>query len=120
MCSRNTPSITLTRQALRDALARAGWASETVFNAELALCELIVNAWRHGATAAPVVYFSLLGRTLRVSVADESDVLPEQRLPTDLGECGRGLQLVQGLTHRWGVDPQKRGKVVWYELESLA
>ncbi|MGW7445423.1 ATP-binding protein [Kitasatospora sp. NPDC054795] len=47
-------------------------------------------------------------------------MLPEQRSPADLGECGRGLQLVQGLTHRWGVDPQKRGKVVWYELEALA
>ncbi|MFE5586023.1 ATP-binding protein [Kitasatospora sp. NPDC056531] len=120
MCTRNTPSLALSRQALREVLTRAGWDPETIFNAELALCELIVNAWRHGETAAPVVYFSLLTRTLRVCVSDENDALPEQRTPANLGESGRGLQLVEGLTHRWGVDPQKRGKIVWYELDSVS
>ncbi|MFJ9445614.1 ATP-binding protein [Kitasatospora sp. NPDC101235] len=114
MCTLNTPSITLTRQALRDALTRAVWDSETILNAELALGELIVNAWRHAHTASPVVYFSLLDRTLRVCVADESDALPHEKALNLLAESGRGLQLVNGLTHRWGVDPQKRGKTVWY------
>ncbi|MGW2249532.1 ATP-binding protein [Kitasatospora sp. NPDC001660] len=120
MCSFNTPSLALSRQALRAGLVRAGWDSETILNAELALVELIVNAWRHGDTAAPVVFYSLFGGTLRVSVSDESSVLPEQRTPADLAESGRGLQLVSGLTHRWGVEPQKRGKNVWYELDSAA
>ncbi|MEU9076274.1 ATP-binding protein [Kitasatospora sp. NPDC004745] len=120
MCTRNSPSLTLARQALRDALARSGWDSETVLAAELALAELIVNAWRHGATTAPVVLFSLLGGTLRVVVSDESDALPQPRTPAGLAETGRGLQLVEGLTHRWGVDPQKRGKSVWYELDRAA
>ncbi|RKT17576.1 histidine kinase-like protein [Streptomyces sp. 1114.5] len=120
MCTRNTPSLTLSRQALRDVLARNGWDTETIFNAELALMELIVNAWRHGNTTAPVVWFSLLGCTLRVTVSDENDALPQQRTPADFSETGRGLQLVQGLTHRWGVDPLKRGKSVWYELDSVA
>ncbi|MDY0810292.1 ATP-binding protein [Kitasatospora purpeofusca] len=38
----------------------------------------------------------------------------------DLAESGRGLQLVQGLTHRWGAEPQKRGKLVWFELDQAA
>ncbi|MEU9043182.1 MULTISPECIES: ATP-binding protein [unclassified Kitasatospora] len=120
MCTRNTPSLTLSRQALRDALTRSDWDPETIFNAELALAELIVNAWRHGATAAPVVWFSLLNCTLRVCVSDESDALPHEQSLDRLAESGRGLQLVSGLTHRWGVDPQKRGKTVWYELDSAA
>ncbi|MEV8323075.1 MULTISPECIES: ATP-binding protein [unclassified Kitasatospora] len=120
MCTRNTPSLTLSRQALRDAMTRSGWDADAVFNAELALCELIVNAWRHGDTPAPVVWFSILDRTLRVTVSDESDALPQPRTPADLAETGRGLQLVDGLTHRWGVDPQKRGKTIWYELDSRA
>ncbi|GHF49441.1 hypothetical protein GCM10018790_29120 [Kitasatospora xanthocidica] len=121
MCIRNTPSLTLSRQALRDAMTRSGgWDAEVIFNAELALMELISNAWRHADTPAPVVWFSILDRTLRVTVSDESDALPQQRTPTDLAEHGRGLQLVEGLTHRWGVDPQKRGKTTWYELDSLA
>ncbi|WP_262987022.1 hypothetical protein [Streptomyces sp. CBMA156] len=30
MCTRNTPSTTLTRQALRDALTRAAWDTGTI------------------------------------------------------------------------------------------
>ncbi|MFJ8476138.1 ATP-binding protein [Kitasatospora sp. NPDC094011] len=120
MCTRNSPSLTLSRQALRDVLTRNGWHPETVFGAELALTELLVNARRHGDTSSPVVWFSLLGGTLRVTVSDESDALPQQRTPADLAETGRGLQLVEGLTDRWGVDPQQRGKSVWYELDSDA
>ncbi|MGA5820550.1 ATP-binding protein [Kitasatospora sp. NPDC094028] len=120
MCTRNTPSLTLSRQAMRDVLTRNGWDGETIFNAELALMELLVNAWRHGDTPAPVVWFSLLNGTLRVTVSDESDALPQLRTSSGLAETGRGLQLVEGLTHRWGVDPQKRGKTTWYELDSLA
>ncbi|OKI08884.1 hypothetical protein AMK13_10965 [Streptomyces sp. CB02056] len=120
MCTLNTPSLTLTRQALRSALTRASWDTETIFNAELALSELIVNAWRHAGTASPVVYFSLDVDTLRVCVADESALLPQEKPLSLLAESGRGLQLVAGLTHRWGVDPQERGKTVWYELDSAA
>ncbi|MFJ9777704.1 ATP-binding protein [Kitasatospora sp. NPDC101157] len=121
MCTRNTPSLTLSRQALRDAMTRSGgWDAEAIFNAELALCELIVNAWRHAGTPAPVVWFAILGHTLRVTVSDESDALPQPRTSPGLAETGRGLQLVEGLTDRWGVDPQKRGKTTWYELDSDA
>ncbi|MEV6971872.1 ATP-binding protein [Kitasatospora sp. NPDC093806] len=116
----NSPSLALSRQSLRDAMARAGWDDQRIFDAELALVELIVNAWRHGRTAAPAVVIVILCRTLRVSVGDESHALPEQRRPadpTELTESGRGLQLVAGLTHRWGSEPQKRGKHVWFELD---
>ncbi|MBO1413312.1 ATP-binding protein [Streptomyces sp. FH025] len=122
MCTRNSPSLTLTlsRQALRNALTRNGWSPDSISNAELALAELITNAWRHGNTTSPIVYFSILGITLHVSVSDESDALPEPRALSDLAEHGRGLQLVEGLTHRWGVDPQKRGKSTWFELDFVA
>ncbi|MFJ8433552.1 ATP-binding protein [Kitasatospora sp. NPDC094019] len=119
----NSPSLALARQSLRDTMVRAGWDDHRIFDAELALAELIVNAWRHGRTVAPVVLIATLGRTLRVSVGDESHALPEQHFSSALGElaeCGRGLQLVEGLTHRWGADPQERGKLVWFELDSAA
>ncbi|MGW2370940.1 MULTISPECIES: ATP-binding protein [Kitasatospora] len=119
MCIRNTPSLALSRQALRDAMTRnGGWDTETIFNAELALIELIVNAWHHAGTPAPIVWFSILDQTLRVTVSDESDALPQPRTPSGLAETGRGLQLVEGLTDGWGVDPQERGKTTWYELDS--
>ncbi|MFJ9769644.1 ATP-binding protein [Kitasatospora sp. NPDC101157] len=102
----NTPSLTLARQSLQDAMNRLGWPPSSTFDAELALGELIVNAWRHADTPAPVVQIlSLTSRTLRVGVSDESPMLPEVQSLDLLAESGRGLRLVAALTHRWGVDP---------------
>ncbi|MER7669345.1 ATP-binding protein [Kitasatospora sp. NPDC096128] len=112
----NSPSLTVSRELLRDAMARAGYDLSSIADAELALVELIVNAWRHGRTPSPAVVISIESRTLRVDVADRSPMLPERCKPTELSESGRGLQLVEGLTHRWGVEPQALGKRVWFEL----
>ncbi|MFJ3792045.1 ATP-binding protein [Kitasatospora sp. NPDC090091] len=124
MCNRNlallSPSLTVARDALRDAMARSGWHPDAIADAELALAELIVNAWRHGRTTSPVVLFLILGGTLRVSVCDDSSDLPQPCTPSRNCETGRGLQLVEGLTHRWGAEPQKRGKTVWFELDAAA
>ncbi|MFD8751481.1 ATP-binding protein [Kitasatospora sp. NPDC059577] len=113
----NSPSLTLSRDALRDGMTRAGWPPASIADAELALVELIVNAWRHGGTTSPVVLILFLADTLRVTVSDRSPSLPEQQPLSVLAESGRGLQLVAGLTHRWGVDPQYLGKSVWFELQ---
>jgi anti-sigma regulatory factor (Ser/Thr protein kinase) len=115
----NSPSLTVSRVALRDSMARAGYERSAIADAELALVELIVNAWRHGRTASPVVLIAIGGGTLRVTVADRSSELPEQMRPDSLTESGRGLQLVAGLAHRWGVEPQKLGKRVWFELDGV-
>ncbi|MFF2074757.1 ATP-binding protein [Kitasatospora sp. NPDC058162] len=112
----NSPSLTVSRELLRNVMARAGYSRAKIADAELALVELIVNAWRHGRTPAPVVAISMEFRTLRVDVADRSPVLPARCKPAELSESGRGLQLVEGLTHRWGVEPQELGKRVWFEL----
>ncbi|MFJ9692766.1 ATP-binding protein [Kitasatospora sp. NPDC101183] len=116
----NSPSLTISREALRDAMSRAGYGLTSIGDAELALCELVVNAWRHGLTSSPVVVVVFVDNTLRVTVADRSSVLPEQARPDSFSESGRGLQLVAGLTHRWGAEPQKLGKRVWFELDGAA
>ncbi|TQF04238.1 ATP-binding protein [Kitasatospora acidiphila] len=121
------PDWSAARQELRDLLASADWSDDLIHDAELALHELFVNAWKHGGSPAPVVVVMLLAnhalRTLRVSVADDSPTLPEQRTrnaaPYELS--GRGLHLVRSLTHRFGVAPHKRGgKRIWFELDSAA
>ncbi|MFJ9692711.1 ATP-binding protein [Kitasatospora sp. NPDC101183] len=114
----NTPCLTLARQSLHDAMSRLGWPPSAIFDAQLALCELLVNAWRHGETPAPVVQILSIDHILRVSVSDESPTVPTAQTPELLSESGRGLQLVEGLTHRWGVDPQEHGKSIWFELDA--
>jgi anti-sigma regulatory factor (Ser/Thr protein kinase) len=107
-----------------------GWDEHLVEDAELALHELFVNAWKHGGSLAPLVVVALLADpvrglcTLRVSVADDGPALPEQRTeaaPDPYAESGRGLHLVRSLTHRFGVEPRTHGgKSIWFELDSIA
>ncbi|MGW4897880.1 ATP-binding protein [Kitasatospora sp. NPDC004240] len=115
------------REALCGAMSASGWPEGLIRDAELALHELFVNAWKHGGSPAPTVVVALLAdRTLRVSVADDSPVLPEPPeppAPADPYELsGRGLHLVRSLTHRFGAAPRKRGrgKLVWFELDAAA
>ncbi|MFF9644526.1 ATP-binding protein [Kitasatospora aureofaciens] len=116
----NSPSLTLSRDTLQDALTLASWSPSVIADAQLCLVELISNAWRHGDTPSPGVVILFRGNTLRVGVSDRSSVLPEPRSLDPLSESGRGLHLVAGLTHRWGVSPQKLGKIVWFELDGDA
>ncbi|WP_329488447.1 ATP-binding protein [Kitasatospora sp. NBC_01246] len=115
------PDWSAAREELREALDRAGWPDDLIHDAELALCELYINAWRHGGSPAPLVVVLLRDHTLRVSVADDNPHLPEPRTPADpYALSGRGLHLVRSLTHRFGTDPRKHGKRVWFELDAAA
>ncbi|MFH9351440.1 ATP-binding protein [Kitasatospora sp. NPDC017646] len=113
----NSPSLTLSRDTLHDTLTLVSWPASLIADAQLCLVELISNAWRHGDTPSPGVVILLRDNTLRVGVSDRSCALPEPRSLDPLSESGRGLHLVAGLTHRWGVSPQQLGKIVWFELD---
>ncbi|MFJ3787942.1 ATP-binding protein [Kitasatospora sp. NPDC090091] len=123
MCALNPPDWSAARDELRDILTAARWPDDLIADAELALHELFVNAWKHGGSPAPTVVLVLLpDHTLRVSVADDSPSLPEPRTSADPYELsGRGLHLVRSLTHRFGANTRKRGgKCVWFELQAAA
>ena len=74
----------------------------------------------HGLLKSGYAVTVYSGNTLRVTVADRSSELPKFQKFDLQAESGRGLQLVEGLTHRWGAEPQKLGKRVWFELDSVA
>ena len=116
------PDWSAAREELREAMSLVGWPPDVIHDAELALCELYVNAWKHGGSPAPVVVVVVLAnRTLRVSVSDDSPDLPEERPCSDPYELsGRGLHLVRNLTHRFGAAPRRTGKSIWFELDAAA
>ncbi|KOV31753.1 hypothetical protein ADK60_15175 [Streptomyces sp. XY431] len=115
------PDWSVAREELREVLVRAGWAGSVLGDAELALCELFVKAWKHGGSPAPLVVVVLLEGVLRVSVADGCPKLPEQRAADGpFALSGRGLHLVRSLTDRFGTDPRRSGKSVWFELDAAA
>jgi len=109
-------SAAAARRFVADALDAAG--EEILFAADLLTGELVANAILHAGTAVDVEV--LVGDVVvRVSVSDgapERRVLP-RRLDRD-AETGRGLQLVEAMSDRFGVEIADTSKTVWFELRS--
>jgi anti-sigma regulatory factor (Ser/Thr protein kinase) len=55
---------------------------------------------------------------VRAEVHDEGQGMPTPREPGLDAEGGRGLGLVETLAARWGTDPTREGKTVWFELDA--
>ncbi|MHC3467513.1 SpoIIE family protein phosphatase [Streptomyces sp. 7R007] len=110
-------ALTEARHMIRAAV-RAWGARERADEIELVADELITNALMHTEGAAVVTLRVLTGgdRRLRVEVEDSSSALPRRREAGESGVSGRGLLLVDLLTHAWGVEARGGGKCVWCEF----
>jgi anti-sigma regulatory factor (Ser/Thr protein kinase) len=102
------------RVFLREALRswdRDGFGAVT----ELLTDELVANVVRH--VGEPMTLRATCHPDwIRVEVTDPD---PDPPVPHRVGpeaERGRGLQLVDGLSDRWGVEPTGSGKTVWFEI----
>ncbi|WP_337062830.1 ATP-binding protein [Kineococcus sp. G2] len=81
----------------------------------LLLSELVVNAVRHGA---PPVRAAVECRVevLRLEAGDGSPARPRLRRSPVEAESGRGVELVDVLSRRWGVRADVTGKTVWCDV----
>ena len=116
-------AVSAARRYVRTALRRMG-AEELEESAELGVSELVTNAVLHGRTPMTIVIRRTASGRVRVEVSDLSAAAPRQRRFDLAATTGRGLRLVQSLSHDWGVEtvPPERGsgKTVWFEpKESL-
>jgi two-component sensor histidine kinase len=85
---------------------------------DLLLCvsEVVTNAIRHARTPAKMTV-TRLRDLVRVEVLDASAAMPALQ-PVDMqAASGRGLQIVDRLSRRWGSEHTEHGKVVWFELD---
>jgi anti-sigma regulatory factor (Ser/Thr protein kinase) len=109
------------RRFVRD--TAAGSASRQVLDdAMLLTSELVTNAVRHAGHAAedPIeVTVSLDQRSLRVSVRDRGPGFDPDELDARSDEGGWGLDLVEKLSSRWGVDRGELGTDVWFEMDLI-
>ena len=91
-------------------------STKVLEDATLLVSELVTNACLHGGD--PVTLRLELSRTrARVEVEDGVPGWPGMRSPTDRDPGGRGLLIVDSLSHVWGIDQAASGgKVVWAEV----
>lgn len=111
------PALAQLRAWLRDRLADE--APNAVSDAELAVTELVANAYEHARGAITVRLRPIRERAvLRVEVEDGSPELPPRPQPgPDHGQPrGRGLLLINALSTAWGVLRAPGRKTVWVEI----
>ncbi|WP_232794196.1 MULTISPECIES: ATP-binding protein [Pseudofrankia] len=105
------------RREISSRLARAtSPMRDLVGDIKLLAGELLTNAVLHGE---PPVQLRLVARrsSLRVEVADTSQVAPLRARSSADTMTGRGLALVAAIAARWGTDVNRNGKVVWAEVD---
>jgi anti-sigma regulatory factor (Ser/Thr protein kinase)/PAS domain-containing protein len=104
------------RRFTRRTLRVWGVPEDAMDTALLVVSELVTNALVH--TGGQVrLDLTLIGRRLRVSVADTSPRTPVK--PTNIGweaTGGRGILLVEAVSAVWGSVPVSGGKQVWSEI----
>ncbi|OOC52856.1 serine/threonine protein kinase [Nocardiopsis sinuspersici] len=107
-------------------VARQLAASPELTTATLLTSELATNAITHSASGASTGKFEVCVRLApgwaRVEVRDLGNMAeaprPQHRGPYDTDEHGRGLDLVEALSSKWGTEPRGdgMGRRVWFEL----
>jgi len=99
-------------------LLRAWRAPHDHEDAALLVTELVANVVDHVQGQANLTLeLSIADRWLRIAVVDGSAVRPVVQEMTEDRPRGRGLQMVQAIADRWGVEDYRGGKRVWFDLE---
>jgi anti-sigma regulatory factor (Ser/Thr protein kinase) len=108
----DTAEVSVVRRAVTRLLA--GIDDDVVADVLLCASELVTNAILHGAPPVRVCVERLPDR-IRVTVEDHGEQVPV--IDPDPGaHGGMGLQVVGGLTTRWGRADLAHGKAVWADV----
>jgi anti-sigma regulatory factor (Ser/Thr protein kinase) len=108
------------RYALVASLRELDVDSTVVDEAEIVVSELVGNAVRH---AKPLpdgtirVAWTVRAGVVEVEVTDGGGpTVPKPAPRSLLAVQGRGLRIVRGLAHEWGVHEDRAGRTVWVSL----
>jgi anti-sigma regulatory factor (Ser/Thr protein kinase) len=115
------PAPTSPREA-RERAAREleGWGDPEARHAVLLLIsELVTNAVVHANSTVTIDLAVTDDGPVHVAVHDESPIHPTPRRNHTDRDGGRGLQLLESLAARWGVEENRTGKSVWFEVDRL-
>lgn len=108
------------RRALVSSLRELDVDATVVDEAEVVISELVANAVRH---ARPLADGTIrLGWTVRAGVVEVEvtdgggPTVPRPAPRSLLAAQGRGLRIVRGYAHEWGVHEDRVGRTVWVSL----
>lgn len=108
------------RRAVFQVLSAWDVNAETVDDTVLIVSELVTNAVIHAPAEPPLgLELSVADGVLRVALTDSSPAPPRQRRPSGQDEGGRGIGILDSLASRWGVNPRRGGKALWFEIDLL-
>ena len=108
------------RRTLRATFAQWQLPVEAAENALLVVEELVANVVDHARTPFRLTVRQEPGEhtgpALHIAVRDGSAAAPDLRPFHARAGRGRGLQMIDALTSRWGCDRTPAGKTVWAVL----
>jgi anti-sigma regulatory factor (Ser/Thr protein kinase) len=107
-------AVAALRRFITDVLERWG-EEDLVWEATLVASELATNAISHGDSAFRASIGRLDG-VIRIGIEDVGAGLPRQRTARIDDSDGRGMEIVEALSHRYGCEVLPHGKLVWAEL----
>ncbi len=108
-------AVPFARDQLTRVLADWGLTGEAGEPTQLVVTELISNAIDHAC--APIqLTVSFTGESVRVEVHDGAAEPPRPQPHDPLRARGRGLQMVDALSSRWGWTNDSTGKTVWADV----
>ena len=111
----NATSIAAAREFVREHLIRHG-LSHLVDDVRLVASELATNAMIHARTAFTVTLTGASDGSALLAVQDGSPQRPAHRAASVLDTVGRGLSIVDHVSHEWGVSVEGGApptKTVW-------
>jgi anti-sigma regulatory factor (Ser/Thr protein kinase) len=117
--SGHAEQVAAARRFVTSAIHTAGPARDVT---RLLVSEAVTNAVLHSASGDAggrfTVEYLLSDRHLRVEVRDGGGTNgPRRRVHHLESITGRGLELFEALSDRWGVDGGPNGRTVWFELD---
>lgn len=108
------------RRAVVSSLRELDVDPTVVDEAEIVISELVANAVRHAKPLADGMI--RLGWTVRAGVVEVEvtdgggPTVPRPAPRSLLAAQGRGLRIVRGYAHEWGVHEDRAGRTVWVSL----
>ena len=103
------------REQVAGVLSGWGLTGEAAEPTLLVVTELLSNAVEHGG-GPRWLSLDLAGGSVHVEVRDDAPEPPQPRPHDPLQTRGRGLQMVEALSSRWGWTVDPPGKVTWADV----